>query len=427
MKFDFAFPVEFLQKNREKLRRTLPPRSLAIVVSNARAHRTADLFYPFHPNPNILYLTGIDQPETALVLCPDHPDADMREVLFIKKPSETYLTWEGRLLDPDQAKELSGIETVRWFDELFTLLPKWMWFAHYVYVDVNEHERYLPTACDYSRMLVHRLQELYPLHEFKRLALVMNALRSVKEHHELEWIKKAIEITGEVFTEVCQNLSKLRKENEVEALIVSGLRRRGAYPAFETIVAAGINACILHYSDNNAPLVRGEVLLLDFGACWNWYNADVTRIVPIGGKFSKRARQIYDAVLRVLTRTKENLKAGIYPSEYYDMVARFVGEELMELGLLTSEQLASEQWKTHVSKYFPHRAGHYLGLDVHDVGMRNEALQPGMVITIEPGIYIREEAIGIRLENDVLITANGCQDLCENIPIEPDQIEALLS
>jgi len=414
--------------NRKNFIRHLPKGAMAIFNANELMPQSADATFPFHQHPDLFYLTGIDQEDTSLILFPDCPVEKYKEVLFVRKTSEQIMIWEGEKLSLDEAGKLSGIKTVLWKDEFDGVLKTVMYLTHTVYLNTNEHDRASATVPDYDLRFVKQLRERYPLHHYERAAPLMASLRTIKSDIEIELIKKAIEITRKGFLRVLRFVKPGVMEYEVEAEIIHEFTRHGTSHAYAPIIASGKSSNILHYVSNNKQCRDGDVLLLDFAAGYAHYSSDLTRTIPVNGKFSKRQKEVYHAVLRIQREAMKMMKPGIKLDDFNKDVGKIVTEELIKLKLLKSEEVKKEDpekplWK----KYMPHGTSHFLGLDVHDIGNRYEPVKAGMVFTCEPGIYIKEEGFGIRLENDMLVTKAGTVDLMKDIPIEADEIEQLMN
>jgi Xaa-Pro aminopeptidase len=419
--------------NRERLRDLLKAdgrrsNSLVIVQSNDVLPTNADGTFGFRQNNDIFYLTGIDQEESILILFPDFPDEKFREVLLIRETSEHIKVWEGEKLSKRQAYETSGIEKVLWTNSFDTILHKLIFSAEQVYLNLNEHDGGSWEFESRERRFIKEFKHKFPLHKIERLAPLMHQLRVIKHPIEIDLIKKAIEITEKGFRRMAKYLKPNIVEFELEAELTHELlmnRSRGH--AFAPILASGESACVLHYITNNNICERGEAILMDFGAEYANYNADITRCLPVSGRFSARQRQVYEAVLRVMKVAKTMIIAGNTMENLRKEVGYVMENELVGLGLLTQSAINNQDDDAPLyKKYFPHGISHHLGLDVHDVGNRYEVFKAGMVFTCEPGIYIPEEKLGFRLENDILITETGNIDLMANIPIEIDEVEALM-
>jgi Xaa-Pro aminopeptidase len=428
MKYD-AIDNRLFVENRKKFTNAMKPGSLAIFVSNDIMPTNADGSMGFRQNADLFYLSGIDQEDTILVLFPDVKDGKHREILFVRETSELIAVWEGAKLTKDQATAASGIGHVYWHHEFEKVMKPLFLQAEHIYLNSNEHaRRYIDaqTAQDrFNRIIMDR----YPLHRYERSAPIMHHIRSVKSTREIELIQQACDITERGFRRLLPFIKPGVWEYEIEAeLIHEFVRNRSRGFAYGPIIASGKNACVLHYVDNNQQCRDGDVVLLDVAAEYANYASDLTRCVPVNGKFTKRQRQVYDAVLRVHREAAELLVPGQTFEKYNKEVGRIMTEELLGLKLIKKEDVTKEnpEWPAY-KKYFMHGTSHFLGLDVHDVGFFYEPMQAGMVFTVEPGIYIPEEGLGIRIENNILITTKGPQDLMRNIPIEADEIEALMA
>ena len=420
---------ELYIKNREKLRSRLKPKSVAILHSNDIMPTNADGTMPFRQNSNLLYLSGIDQEESILVIAPDFPDPKLREVLFVKETSEMIAIWEGHKYTKAEAREASGVQTVMWTSDFEKTLSTLLAQSEYIYLDSNEHIRSATEVKTRNDRFVKHCREQYPLFEYERLAPIIYDLRQVKEPREIELIQKACDITEKGFRRILGFVKPGVWEFEVEAeYIHEFIRNRSRGFGYEPIVAGGANACVLHYIDNNQQLQEGDLLLMDIGAEYANYNADMTRTIPVNGRFTKRQRAVYDAVLRVKAAATQMLVPGNSIPAYHKQVGQLMESELLDLGLIDKTDIKNQKadWPAY-KKYFMHGTSHHLGLDVHDVGSTYREFEPGMVFTVEPGIYIREEGIGIRLEDDVVITTTGQHNLMANIPLEAEEIESLMN
>jgi Xaa-Pro aminopeptidase len=415
--------------NRERLRDLLRPNSIVIIHSNDVLPTNADGSMGFRQNNDIFYLTGIDQEESILILFPDFADEKFREILLIRETSEHIKVWEGEKLSKRQAYEISGIEKVLWTSSFDTILHKLIFSAEQVYLNLNEHDGGNWEFESRERRFIKEFKNKFPLHKIERLAPLMHQLRVIKQPIEIDLIKKAIEITGKGFHRMAKYLKPNIAEFQLEAeLTHEFLMNRSRGHTFAPILASGESACVLHYVTNNNFCERGEVILMDFGAEYANYNADITRCLPVSGKFTVRQKQVYEAVLRVMKAAKSMIIAGNTMENLRKEVGYVMEKELIGLGLLTQNAVSNQDDDAPLyKKYFPHGISHHLGLDVHDVGNRYEEFKAGMVFTCEPGIYIPEEKLGIRLENDILITETGNIDLMANIPIEIDEVEKLMN
>jgi Xaa-Pro aminopeptidase len=388
----------------------------------------ADGTLPLVPNADLFYLSGIEQEQSILLIYPDADDERHREILFLRRPIPELETWEGHKLSKEEARKISGIENIQWLADFPALFHRLMCECDHVYLDSNEHKRAVVEVETREARFVAETLRRYPLHNYQRLARLMHRLRAVKSAEEVELIGQAARITKQGFERVLGMTHPGVSEAEVEAEFAHEFIRNRARFAYTPIVASGKNACALHYIENAAVCGKGELLLLDVGASYANYNADMTRTIPVSGKFTRRQRQVYNAVLRVLRSSSKGLVKGKRWKDWQKEAEGAVEKECVDLGLLKPGDIKKQDpaWPA-VKKYFMHGLGHPLGLDVHDVGITTEAMRAGWVMTVEPGIYIPEEGFGIRLENNVLLTESGPVDLMEDIPIEPEEIERLMN
>ena len=419
---------ELFTENRRRFRAQLPPASLAIFHSNDVMPTNADGSMAFRQNNDLFYLSGVDQEESILVIFPDAVLPQYREILFLKETSEHILVWEGYKLTKEQAREQSGVPTIMWLESFKSVLPALMNEAENVFLNSNEHIRAVVEVETRDARFIKWIREAYPLHTYRRVAPILHHLRAIKSAEEIRLMQKAADITGDAFRRLLGFVKPGVMEYEIEAEIFHEFLRQGSRgPAYGSIIASGANACILHYVSNDRECQDGDVMLLDFGAEYANYAADLSRSIPVNGKFTKRQRDVYEAVLRVMKYATSQLVAGNSIEEYHAGVGRFMEQELIKLDLLNEQDVNNQDPAAPLyKKYFMHGTSHYLGLDVHDVGAKYRVFEPGMVYTCEPGIYIREEGLGIRLENDILITKTGNDDLMKNIPLEADDIERLM-
>lgn len=385
----------------------------------------------FRQNNDLFYLTGADQEETILVLCPDYPDKKFREVLFLRETSELIATWEGHKLTKEEAREQTGIETVLWtseFHKLFNMMMV-MGGVENVYLNTNQHYRAEVSIETRDARFIKWCQEKFPLHKYERSAPILAALRAVKSEIEIQQLQKACDITEAAFRRVLKFVKPGVQEYEIEAEFIHEFIRSGSRGfAYEPIIASGSNSCVLHYIENSRPCKSGDVLLLDVGAEYANYNADMTRTIPVNGKFTKRQKDVYNSVLRVKRAAMKLLKPGAMYFDYHKEVQKIMESELIKLKLIDKTDIKKQNpAKPLFSKYFMHGTGHHLGLDVHDTANMFDKMQVGMVWTVEPGIYIKEEGLGVRLENNVVITKSGVRDLMKDIPVEIDEIEDLMN
>lgn len=422
---------ELFKLNRKRLIKELKPGSVAVFNANDIMPTNADGTMRFRQNSDLFYLTGVDQEETILVLCPDYPDRKFREVLFVRETNEQIATWEGHKLTKEEAREVSGIETILWtsdFQRIFNTMMV-MGGVDQVYLNTNEHYRADVLVESRDSRFIKWCKEKYPLHQYTRIAPLMSKLRAVKSRYELEQMQEACNITEKAFRRILKFVKPGVKEYEIEAEFVHEFVRNGSRGfAYEPIIASGANSCVLHYIENNKACKPGDVLLLDVGAEYANYNADMTRTIPVSGKFTKRQREVYNAVLRVKRAAYKLLRPGTVYFDYHKEVQRVMEGELLKLKLIDKTDIKNQKpERPVVMKYFMHGTGHHLGLDVHDTGNMFDKMKEGMVWTVEPGIYIREEGLGIRLENNVVITKTGVKDLMKHIPIEAEEIEDLMN
>ncbi|MBX2947497.1 MAG: aminopeptidase P family protein [Cyclobacteriaceae bacterium] len=418
-------------QNRKRLVKELKPASVAVFNANDIMPTNADGTMRFRQNSDLFYLTGVDQEETILVICPNYPDKKLREVLFLRETNEQIATWEGHKLTKAEAHEVTGIETILWTSDFHRVFNTMMVMGgvENVYLNTNEHYRAEVRVESRDSRFIKACKERYPLHKYERVAPIMSALRAVKSKYEIELMQKACDITEKSFRRVLKFVKPGVKEYEIEAEFIHEFIRNGSRGfAYEPIIASGANACVLHYIENTSICKAGEVILLDVGAEYANYNADMTRVIPVSGKFTKRQKDVYNAVLRVKRAAYKLLRPGTMYFDYHKEVQKVMEGELLKLKLIDKTDIKNQHPdKPVVMKYFMHGTGHHLGLDVHDTGNMFAKMKEGMVWTVEPGIYIKEEVLGIRLENNVVITKTGLQDLMKNIPIEAEEIEDLMN
>jgi len=425
------FPIDrsLFIENRRRFVQRLKPGSVAVFNANDVLPTSADGTHPFVQQTDLFYLSGIDQEQSTLVICPDSKDDKHREILFLKETNEQIALWEGRKYTKEEASTVSGIKTVYWNQEFNNIFRPLVFQSDHIYLNPNEHLRADASVETRDDRFVQWCRKSFPLHRYERLAPIMQDLRVIKSEPEVALIKQAGNITESAFRRLLGFIKPGVWEFEIEAEIYHEfLRNRSKGPAFETIVASGPDSCTLHYVKNDKQCRDGDLVLIDFGAEYGHYAADVTRTVPVGGKFSKRQKQVYNAVLSVQKAAIKLLTPGKTLDAYNREVGQIMEAELMGLGLLDAGAVGKQSKDEPLyKKYYPHGTSHHLGLDVHDYGDKYRKLEPGMVLTCEPGIYIREEAMGVRIENDILITPNGPLDLTESIPREAAEIEALMN
>ena len=416
-------------RNRQRFSAELKAKSIAIFNSNDIMPTNADGTMDFRQNNDIFHLSGVDQEESILIVFPDSFHAKHKEILFLKETNEHIAVWEGAKLNKKQAFETSGIKMVYWLDQFESVLKTLMSESECVYLNSNEHLRANIEVETRDARFGKWIRKTYPIHQYERAAPIMHKIRAIKDPVEIELIQKACNLTEGAFRRILKTIKPGVMEYEIEADVIHEfIRNRSRGFAYTPIIASGESACILHYIDNNQPCKDGDVILMDFGAEYANYASDMTRCVPVNGKFTPRQKEVYNAVLRVMKAATKMLIPGNYLHEYHVEVGLLMEKELLGLGLISQEDISNQkpEWPAY-KKYFMHGTSHYLGLDVHDVGSWTTPIEAGMVFTCEPGIYIPEENLGIRLENDVLVTENGPNDLMKNIPLETDEIEALMA
>lgn len=416
-------------ENRQRFVKQLKPNSIAVFNSNDIMPTNADGNMGFRQNNDLFYLCGIDQEETILVIYPDAKDGVHKEVLFLRETNEHIAIWEGHKYTREEAFATSGIRKIYWLSQFETIFNTLMTEADHVYLNTNEHTRAVVEVETRDARFIKWCKEKYPMHKYERSAPIMHTLRAIKSKYEVDLIQQACNITEKGFRRLLGFIKPGVWEYEIEAeLIHEFVRNRSRGFAYGPIIASGANACVLHYVENNQQCKDGEVILLDVAAEYANYASDLTRAVPVNGKFTKRQRDVYNAVLRVMRAATKMLVVGNTMDAYHKEVGRIMEQELIGLGLLNANDVKNQDPSSPLyKKYFMHGTSHFLGLDVHDVGHRHRPFEDGMVFTCEPGIYIPEEGLGIRLENNILITAKGPVDLMANIPIEADEIEELMN
>jgi Xaa-Pro aminopeptidase len=429
MKYD-RIPKELYIRNREKFKALMEKGALAVFNSNDIYPISADSTMPFQQHRDILYLSGVDQEESILVIFPEASNPAHREVLFLRETNEHIAVWEGEKLTKDAAFETSGIKTVYWLNQFESIFKQLMAEASSIYLNTNEHLRANTEVETREDRFIKRLKQDYPVHPTRKSAPLMHRIRSVKEKEELDLMQRACNITEAGFRRLLGFIKPGVWEYEIEAeLAHEFLRNRSKGFAYTPIVASGSNACVLHYIENNKQCKDGDVILLDVGAEYANYSSDLTRCVPVNGRFTARQKEVYNAVLHVKKEAEKLLVPGTIMAEYHKEVGLLMEEQLLNLKLIDKTDIANQrpEWPAY-KKYFMHGTSHFLGLDTHDVGLWNEPIQAGMVFTCEPGIYIPEEGLGIRIEDDLVVQHQGAPfNLMGNIPIEADEIEALMN
>jgi Xaa-Pro aminopeptidase len=427
MRYKTLDPELFID-NRARLAQLLQPNSLAILNANDVLPSNADGTLSLQPSSDLFYLAGVEQEETILLLYPDAHEENMREILFLRETSELLAIWEGHKLTKEEATRRTGIKRIEWLSEFRPLFHRLMCECEHVYLNSNEHKRAVIEVETREARFVRDTRCRYPLHDYQRLARLMHRLRVVKSEREVDVIRQACAITKAGFLRVCRFVEPGVTETEIEAEFAHEFIRRGAKFAYWPIIASGPNACVLHYVQNDQPCRKGELLLLDVAAAYANYNSDLTRTIPVSGRFNRRQRQVYDAVLRVFHGTCKAAVPGKLPKAWQKEAEALMEKELVDLGLLKASEIKKQNPdKPALKKYFMHGVGHPLGLDVHDLGDTTQPIQAGWVLTVEPGIYIPNEGFAVRLENDILVQEGGNLDLMADIPIEAEAIEDLVN
>ncbi len=419
----------FFSENRQKLAKLMLKDSVAIINSNDIMPSNADGSMKFLQNSDLFYLTGINQEDTILMLDPSSPDESKKEILFIRDYNPELEVWEGKKLSPPDASEISGIKTVLELSKFESIFHDVMCTRQNVYLNTNDHDRSRNVVESRDMRFIKYCRNSYPLHTYHRLSKLIYSLRVIKSDEEIELLQKACDITGAGFRRILKFVKPGVMEYEIQAEFAHEFIRQGSsYADYEPIIATGENSCFLHYIKNDDQCNDGDILLLDLAAGYANYNADMTRTIPVNGKFTKRQKDVYNSVLRAMKGTIKEMKPGKSLNELKLVTRELIAKELVDLKLVTPEDVKDLKNKSaNFKKYYPHDVSHFLGLGVHDVGDFDEPMKAGMVLTCEPGIYIREEKLGIRIENDILITAKGNNDLMANIPSEAEEIEELMN
>ena len=417
-------------KNRLKFSSQMKPNSVAIFNSNDNYPVSADTTLPFAQHRDILYLSGVDQEESILLLFPDAPYENLKEVLFLRETNEHIAVWEGEKLTKERAFEVSGIKNVIWVQDFHKTLKEVMSYADTMYVNTNEHYRASVETETREARFIKWWKENYPAHKVEKSNPILQRLRSIKESEEIDLIQKACDITEKGFRRVLSFVKPNVMEYEIEAEFAHEfLRNRSKGFAYTPIIASGNNANVLHYIENNQQCKDGELILLDVGAEYANYSSDMTRMIPVSGRFTARQKEVYNAVLRVKNEATKMLVPGTLWKQYHVEVGKIMTSELLNLGLLDKADVQNENpdWPAY-KKYFMHGTSHHLGLDTHDYGLLHEPMQANMVFTVEPGIYIPKEGFGIRIEDDMVIQNEGEPfNLMRNIPIEVEEIESIMN
>jgi len=428
MKYESINKELFIQ-NRKRFTAEMKPNAIAIFNSNDLMPRNGDAFFPFRQNSDLFYLCGIDQEESVLVLYPDCVKEGFQEVLFIKKTNEHIAIWEGHKYSKSEATAASGITKVVWLDDMDNVLNEMINLADSIYLNINENDRFLTPVVTRERRFAGEIRKQYPAHQILRAQQIMKRLAMIKSPNEVALLQHCCNITDKAFRRVLGFVKPGVWEYQIEAEITHEfLFNRATGHGYTPIIASGRNACVLHYIDNNLQCKDGDVLLMDFGAEYANYTADLSRSIPVSGTFTKRQRDVYNAVLHVMKAATNMLRPGTNLVKYHKEVGKVMESQLIGLGLIDKHDVAKQDpARPAYKKYFMHGTSHHLGLDVHDLMDRYADFQEGMVFTCEPGIYILEENLGIRLENDVLVTDGAPRDLMAHIPIEAEEIESLMT
>lgn len=428
MKRVHNFSASFFMNNRKRFLEKIAPNSIAIFYSGDIFHKSADATHSFYQNPDTYYLSGIDQEETMLILYPDAPNPAWREVLFVRETSEQIKIWEGQKYTIEEARKISGIENVQWNKGAESLLGVMMHYAENVYIDLNEHDRAHYDGDYMSLRSFHKMKRDYPAHNYRRSASLLASLRMSKSQDEIDTMQIAADITNKTFVKLLKNFREFKSEHEIEAFLTYEFNLNRAIHAYHPIIAGGENSCVLHYNDNDKPLVSGDILLMDFGCSYSNYASDLSRTIPVSGQYSPRQKQIYNATLDVFKACKQMVNNNLSLFEFNNEGKKIMEQKLIEIGLLDKLDVQNQDPNNPLyRKYFPHGLSHFLGLDVHDVGNHYVKMQDNAIITNEPGIYLWDEKIGVRIENDLVISPKGTIDLLESCPIEAEEIEDLMN
>ncbi|MBI1842637.1 MAG: aminopeptidase P N-terminal domain-containing protein [Verrucomicrobia bacterium] len=427
MRYSAINPELFIE-NRRRLTELLLPNSLAVVNANDILPTNADGTFRLWQNSDLFHLTGVNQEESILLLYPGAHDPRHREMLFLRETSELIAIWEGRKLTREEARKATGIENIHWISDFPALFHRLMCECDHAYLNSNEHKRAAVEVETRDARFVRETQAGYPLHSYQRLARLTHQIRVQKSPLEVELMRKACRLTGRGFRRALRFIKPGVNEMEIEAEFAHEFIRGGGGFSYSPIIGSGANACVLHYLDNDQACRDGDIVLIDVGASYANYHSDMTRTVPVNGRFTPRQRKVYNAVLRILRAVSRLAVPGKLPSDWQKEAERLTEEELLKLGLLRrSDVKKQDPLKPAFRKYFMHGVGHPLGLDVHDVGLTTEPMRAGWVMTVEPAIYVREEGFAVRLENNILVREGGNADLMEDIPIEADEIEELMA
>lgn len=421
-------PNGLFVKNRKRFIKKMKPNSIAIFHGNPIISANGDAIYTYLPDSDVVWLSGVVQERTMVILYPDNPDKNAQEVLVVLRPNEDLEKWEGHKLRKNEATAISGIKNIQYVDSIDAMLQVMMHHADNVYLNSNENDRLDTSLFRTDLLFVNDFMKRYPLHNYERAARIMKELRGIKTKEEIEVVKAAVDITHKAFRRILEFVRPGVMEYEIEAEITHEfLRNRATRHAYDCIIASGDRARVLHYVDNNQECKAGELLLMDFGAEYGNYASDLTRTIPVSGKFTKRQKEVYDAVLYLHNYAKGILKPGISIVDYTEKVGKETEKQCLKLGLISKADIKNQDPENPAyRKYLYHGISHHMGVDVHDLGTRTEPVKEGMLFTVEPGLYIEEEQIGIRIENDIWLTKTGHIDLFKGIPITTEEIEACM-
>ncbi len=420
-------PSQLFKDRRSEFAKKMKRSSIAVFYSNDYMPRNGDQFYPYQQDSALFALSGIDQPGTILVLYPEAPKNVLKEIAFILPDHPDQVIWNGDRLTHKEASLISGIQTILYTDQWDIVMPAIIHAVNAIYINSREQDKFNSPVQSQNDRMAAALKTLFPLHTFHRSQPILRRMAMIKHPAEIELVKKAILITGLAFERVLHSMRPGMKEYEIEAELSYELNRHGCQHAFEPIVASGKSACTLHYIRNDRPIESNALVLIDFGAEYANMASDMTRTIPSTGIFSKEQRKIYLSVLRVLNEITNMMRPGITLDQLNKEAGKVIESELIRLKILSKSSVQKQDIKSPLwKKYFMHGISHHLGYDVHDAADRDIPLRAGMVLTCEPGIYLPELNTGIRLENDILITRKGPQNLMESIPIDPDEIETIM-
>ncbi len=423
-------PNRLFIRNRAHLAAQLPPKSIAIFTANEPMPRNGDEFYPFRQQSDFFYLTGINEENAFLLIAPDYPDETLREVLFIEPYDEVRVTWQGEMLDANQATLLSGVKTIKGSDSFYSVLNDiaYSGYGDTIFLNSYEYPKYECAVETIQKRFVKKIKEMYPMHQWGRTAPILNALRMIKSEDEIEITQHACDITSKAFRRCLETVEPGMNEYEVQAEIEYIFKQNNATGhAYAPIIAGGKNACCLHYSKNQSQLHDGDLLLFDIGCEYKNYSSDLSRTIPVNGHFTERQKDCYNAVLRVMKEVTKLYVPGSCINKINQTTYQLMEREMIKLGLFTEEDVKNQDpEQPRYRKYLMHGISHHIGLDVHDSIDKFKLFEPGMILTCEPGIYIREEGIGIRIENDLLITEGEPINLFKGLPTEIDEIEAAM-